>query len=182
MLRVIAGKYKGLKINQPSLEITRPTSDRTREAIFSSIQFNIKGSVVLDLFAGSGANSIEAVSRGAIKAFAVEKNKEAFKIIDANIKKLEIDNIVINKNDVINFLNSNTGIKFDFIFLDPPYNEYNLLNLTLEKLKKGDFLKTTGLILCETDNPKRINLPKDFVIQKEKKYGKAHILAIANNI
>ena len=182
MLRVIAGKYKGQKLNHPPLEVTRPTTDRAREGIFSSIQFNIKGSVVLDLFSGSGANAIESISRGATKAISVEKNKDAFKSIQLNIKKLKINNITLYKNDVIDFLDLNKGIKFDFIFLDPPYQEYELLNLTLKKLKNGNFLKKTGLIFCETDNPLKIDLPNDFVIQKEKKYGKTKILAIANNI
>lgn len=182
MIRVISGKYRGLKLEQPPLEITRPTTDRTREAVFSSIQFDIKDSIILDLFAGSGANAIEAVSRGAMKAFVVEKNKEAANVIRKNIDNLGIKNISSYTSDVLSFLVSNRGMKFDFIFMDPPYIDYELYNETLTKLKKGCFLKTTGLIICETDNPNKINIPDGFVIQKHKKYGKAHILAIANNI
>ena len=88
MLRIIAGKYRSRILEQPPLSITRPTIDRAREALFNIIQNDIENSVVLDCFAGSGAFCFEAVSRGATKAIAIEKNPIAFAIIQKNLEKL----------------------------------------------------------------------------------------------
>ncbi|TNK82019.1 16S rRNA (guanine(966)-N(2))-methyltransferase RsmD [Mycoplasmopsis pullorum] len=178
MLRIISGKYGGRKINQPSEQITRPTTDKVREAVFSSIHFNLEDSIVLDLFSGSGAWSIEAVSRGAMKAIAVEKNRSAFSIIKSNLELLKINNIDLYNEDANRFLDSKKGIEVDFIFMDAPYVEYELINTLLNKIKEYKTLKSNGVIIIETDNPDLISLPKDFIIQKQKKYGKIHILYI----
>ena len=85
MLRVISGKYRHRLLEQPPFEITRPTMDRVREAIMSSLRNNIQGKIVLELYAGSGAMSIETISNGAAKAVVVENSHEAVKIIRKNI-------------------------------------------------------------------------------------------------
>ncbi|UUD35443.1 16S rRNA (guanine(966)-N(2))-methyltransferase RsmD [Mycoplasmopsis caviae] len=181
MLRIISGKYRHLNIKQPKTTNTRPTMDRVREAIFSSIRFNLEGSCILDLFAGSGAYSFEALSNFAAKSVAIDNNSEAINTIKENALMLKIENIEIIKDDVLNFLNTKIGRTFDFIFIDAPYNEYELVNKCLELICNHKFLTRNGLIILETDNHLRINIPDKLTIQKQKKYGRVDILFIANN-
>ena len=182
MLRVISGKYRGRKLVEPFGENTRPTMDRIKEAIFSSIHFGLEGTIVLDLFSGSGSMAIESVSRGAMKAFAIDNDKNAMKAIKENIETLEINNIKELKSDSISFLKSMSGTKFDYIFVDPPYEKTELYNNSLNEIAKGKMLKELGNIIVETNSPRDIVIPNGLTIQKEKKYGKTTILYIANNI
>lgn len=94
--------------------------DKVREAIFSSIRMQIEGKIALDLFAGSGSMAIESVSNYAMKAVAVEKDKEAIKVIYENINSLQINNIDVFNMNALSFLKSKTGRIFDYIFVDPP--------------------------------------------------------------
>lgn len=182
MLRVIAGKYGKRQLIQPALEVARPTMDRVKEAIFSMLQFDLKGSIVLDLFSGSGQLAIEAVSREAIKAIAVEKNREAIKIINQNLQDLKIANIAVVQADVIDYLPRLNGTKFDFIFMDPPYKDIELYNKSLALIQSNNLLKGNGLIVLETSNPNQIVIPEGLTIQKQRKYGSSHIVLLANNI
>lgn len=182
MLRVIAGKYRTRELAQPSLEVTRPTMDRVKEAFFSMIQFDIPGSLVLDLFAGSGALGIEAISRGAMKSISVDSSREATKVIESNIAKLGINNISCVQADVIDYLDRLNGTKFDFIFMDPPYKDIALYNKTLEKINNNGLLKQNGLIILEAASPSEIIIPEGLTIQKQRKYGISNVLLIANNI
>ncbi len=180
MLRIIAGKYGGRKLEQPSLETTRATTDRIREAIFSSIQFNIDGALVLDLFSGSGAFAFESVSRGAMKSIAIEKDPKAAKVIEYNKQTINANNVDIFRMDAISYIKSKSGAKFDFIFVDPPYEEIKLYNETLNNIKTSELMANSGYIILETDSPHKIKLPEGFMIQKNKKYGKVHVLFISN--
>ncbi|CAM9153696.1 16S rRNA (guanine(966)-N(2))-methyltransferase RsmD [Mycoplasma marinum] len=180
MLRIISGKYGGRQIEQPEMEITRATTDRIREAIFSSIQFDVPNSLVLDLFSGSGAFALEAVSRGAMKAIAIEKNSKAINIIKSNKDLLKINNMDIIKTDAISYVKSKSGAKFNLIFMDPPYEEIDLYNQTLEEIKKSNLLATNGYIILETDRAAELIIPDKFMIQKSKKYGKISVLLISN--
>ncbi|MCP4336763.1 MAG: 16S rRNA (guanine(966)-N(2))-methyltransferase RsmD [Mycoplasma sp.] len=179
MLRIISGEYKGRKIEQPDLKITRPTIDRVREAIFSSIQFKLKNSIILDLFAGSAAFSIEAISRGAMKSIAVENNRQALKVIENNKKKLGISNLIIINRDAVQYTKYTSGVKFDFIFMDPPFKEYDLYNKTLQNIFQNNLLNNNGYIIIETNNKDKIEIPKGYMIQKNKKYGKKDVLLIS---
>lgn len=181
MLRVIGGKHGGRKLDQPDLKITRPTTDRAKEAVFSMIQFKVEGSIFLDLFSGSGSIAIEAASRGAMKVIAVEKNPAAISTIKSNLELLNISNVSVIKSDVNNYLSAASGTKFDFIFMDPPYDD-NHYNSALELIKESDILKDTGWLIIETSKPKEIIIPKGFVLVKDKKYGKSSILVLSNNI
>lgn len=182
MLRVIGGKFGGRKLEQPSLNITRPTTDRAKEAVFSMIQFKVEGSIFLDLFSGSGSIAIEAASRNAMKVIAIENNQNAVKVIKENIEKLCINNIHVVRYDVLDYLRSSKGMKFDFIFMDPPYDVDDLYNESLELIKKNDILKANGWIIIETSSPQKIIIPKGFILIKDKKYGKSSILVLSNNI
>lgn len=182
MLRVIGGKHGGRKLDQPNLKITRPTTDRAKEAIFSMIQFKVPNSLFLDLFSGSGSIAIEAASRGAMKVIAVENNQEAVKVIKQNLETLSISNVHVMRSNVMDYLATSRGKKFDFIFLDPPYGDIKLYNDSLSLMKEMDILKDEGWIIIETSDPKNISIPEGFIKLKDKKYGKSSILVLSNNI
>lgn len=173
-MRVITGLAGGRKLVAPvGDEITRPTSDMTKEAMFSIIQFEIENSMVLDLFAGSGQLGIEALSRGARKAVFIDNNKEAHDCIIENLKTTKLfDKSSVSQSDVMTFL-SNTKDKFDFIFMDPPYCKgypEKVLPLASKVLCDG------GAIIVETE--KKEVLPQmagTIPIKKEYHYGKAKL-------
>lgn len=180
MLRVISGIYGGRKLKQPDLNITRPTKDRIKESVFSMIQFKVKNSIFLDLFAGSGSIAIEAVSRGAMKAIAIEKDKNVFKILNENVNDLKINNIETIKTNGIFYLKSARGKIFDFIYLDPPF-ELDLYNESLKLINENNLLSNKGYIILETNDPKLIKIPKNYLILKNKRFGKSNILLISKN-
>ena len=115
-IRVVGGEHRGRKIKQPPKSITRPTMDRVKEAMFNVIQFKIRGSICLDLFAGSGSLSIEAVSRGAMKSVAIDKSNDAINVINENLETIGINNVQVVKRDVVDYVRSAKGLKFDYIF------------------------------------------------------------------
>ena len=178
-MRVISGSARGLKLVTPEGEKTRPTLDRVKEAVFSMLLPYMNGAKVLDLFAGSGALGIEALSRGADKSFFVENSNEAISCIYANIKaaKFEISSVV-KKIDAIEFL-KNCNEKFDIIFLDPPYAG-GLYETVLDLICDNDILTKDGVIVVEQDlgAEKLDNLGKRFEISKEKKYGRVGITVL----
>ncbi|EFF41325.1 16S rRNA (guanine(966)-N(2))-methyltransferase RsmD [Mycoplasmopsis alligatoris] len=176
MLRIISGKYGKRLIEQPDYDITRATSDKIRESIFSALHFEIEGKIILDLFSGSGSWSIEALSRGALKAISIEKNKAAFAVIQKNVSNLKITNVELHNYDALRYLQGAKGKKFDFIFMDPPFKEINLLNDSLKFIIENKNLATYGTIIVETDQPEKILIPKGLQVKKEKKYGKITIL------
>ena len=121
-MRVIAGSYKGRTLKAPSGEATRPTSDRVREALFSILGGRTHGARVLDLFAGSGALGLEALSRGAARVTFVDDRPAAISVVKANLKALDAD-ADVRRGDALRFLNSASagGAQYDLVFLDPPY-------------------------------------------------------------
>lgn len=177
MLRIIAGKYRSRILEQPPLSITRPTIDRAREALFNIIQNNIENSVVLDCFAGSGAFCFEAVSRGAAKAIAIEKNPIAFAIIQKNLEKLNINNMEVKNMDSLNYLEHAKNIQFDFIYLDPPY-KLDILKQCLDLIAKNQLLKKYGKIIIETNIGTTIDTPNELIIIDERIYGKTKFIFI----
>lgn len=125
-MRVIAGEFKGRKLTGLNGKQIRPTSDRIREALFNILAQKIDNAVVLDLFAGTGALGIEALSRGAAKSYFIDKSMESVQIINKNIELLGIkERVEVLKNDAYTILSSRDFFlkqKFDLIFVDPPYN------------------------------------------------------------
>lgn len=134
-MRVISGKSRGKKLISLEGDNTRPTLDRVKEALFNIIQFDIKDAVVLDLFAGTGALGIEALSRGAKEVVFCDKVPDAIKVIKQNVTNTSnLDKAtIINKDckDVLKDL-SKQNKKFDIVFLDPPYKT----NLAIESMQK----------------------------------------------
>lgn len=179
-MRVISGVAKGTILYTLEGNNTRPTLDRVKEAIFNIIQMDIQDSVVLDLFSGSGALGIEALSRGAKKAVLCDNSKSAINIIKLNLEKthLEKDAIVLleDYNKALNFLKDK--YQFDLIFLDPPYKE-EFVKESVEKIIQLDLLKKSGVIIIETDDDERIlkeieNLNVN--ITSLRKYGRAKVI------
>lgn len=167
-MRVISGKYKGKKIDGFDIDGTRPTMDRIKESLFGMIQNNLKDSVCLDLFAGSGSLGIEALSNGAKECYFIDNGKVVTKILEKNIQ--DIDGAIFVKSDYEKFLN-NTTKKFDIIFLDPPY-KLNLISPAIIQILKNDLLNSDGLIICEYETE---DIKCDLELIKEKKYGNKYI-------
>lgn len=172
-MKVITGTARGRKLaTLEGEDITRPTTQSTKEALFSSIQFEIEDSRVLDLFAGCGQLGIEALSRGARFCTFVEYNKSAYKIVEENIKRCKMDDTALCvMSDARTFLQRHNT--FDIAFLDPPYNS-GLIEQCLPPLTNK--MSATGVIICETakdeDVPSAVG---EWSISKQKKYGKTKI-------
>ena len=172
-MKVISGTLKGRKIEGYNIDGTRPTMDRVKESLFGIIQNNIKDSIVLDLFAGSGQLGIEAISNGAKKAYFIDNNIEVIKVLKQNINNLNIkDKSIIIHSDWKKTLNdfSNQNIKFDLIFVDPPY-DYDVYEKILDKVLTLNLLNKDGLIILEHHNLKFKNTYNNLTLYKEKRYG-----------
>ena len=171
-MRVITGKARGVQLKTPDGMLTRPTTDRVKEALFSIINFDIPGAKVLDLFGGTGQLGIEALSRGAKSAVFVDAREDACKLIKENLKrtKMEQDSRVI-RSDYADYL-SRCREQFDIIFLDPPYAEVYLEN-ALKRITEIDILQSNGIIV--TERPLGKELPWEFenyTRSRDYKYGK----------
>jgi len=172
-VRIVSGKYRGKKLRNFDLSSTRPTLDNVREAIFDSIQFDVSGAVVLDLFAGTGAMGIEAISRGASKVYFVDNNLASVKLVKDNLIGID-GNYEVYTKDAIEFLN-NTKLQFDIIFLDPPY-QTNLYKDCIDIIQEKNLLNKGGILIIEDDcNDKQVLDLKNFFV-KEKRYGRVKVL------
>ena len=175
-MRIISGKYKGKKLNGFNIEGTRPTMDRVKESLFGMIQTYIPDSIVLDLFAGSGALGLEAVSNGAKKCYLIDNNIEAIKTIKENSQNFE-ETLNIIHIDYKKFLKT-TDKKFDIIFLDPPYKEKQL-DTSLRIIEERGLLNENGIVICEYE----IGEPHtNLELIKEKSYGPKKIKIYKNNL
>jgi len=172
-MRIIGGKYRGRKIQFPLDRSVRPTKDRIRESVFNMIAEWLPGSRVLDLFAGSGAYGLEAVSRGATTAVFVDDNVRSIKLIQENARTLGIvEGIIALKEDVFSGIETleKRKEKFNIVFSDPPYNKY-LAKKTLITIDRCDILIRPGLLVLE--HHKEECLPEDGLglsILKKKTY------------
>lgn len=150
-MRIISGISRGTKLYTLDGENTRPTLDRVKEPLFSIIQNYIRGSNVLDLFAGSGALGLEALSRGAKKAVLCDKSYEAVNIIKKNIEKTHLEEkaevLCMDYKKCISTIND----KFDIIFIDPPY-KLDIAIKSVEMILERDLLSEDGLLIIETDD------------------------------
>jgi len=122
VIRIIAGEFKGRRLKTPASDRVRPTADRVREAWFSIVQRSIRGARVLDLYAGSGALGLEALSRGAVTADFVEVHRPALAALRANIETLGVtDRTTVHRQDALKFAGQLQPGQFDVAFADPPY-------------------------------------------------------------
>lgn len=172
-MRIISGKYGSRKLKTLTGNNTRPTEDRVREAVFSRLGPYFNGGIILDLFAGSGAISFEALSRGFDFAYLVDVSKEAVSVIYSNIADLKVEKQtkVLNTGyrSALNKL-KNQDLRFDLIYLDPPYNK-DIEKEALELIAKYDLLKDDGTIVVETDKRTEFECPGPFMAEKSATYG-----------
>ena len=173
-MRVISGIRKGLKLKAPDGMNTRPTTDRVKESVFNIIQTHIPSDNVLDLFSGSGALGIEALSRRCGKCTFVEYNKQAFELVRHNVEISKLsDNAHLVFSDAISYLAS-ASEPFDIIFLDPPYNK-GLIAPVLDKISERNLLSVDGIIVIETEKDGEAVLHPDFRCVRNAVYGKTVI-------
>ena len=170
-MRIISGKYKGREIKGYNIEGTRPTMDRVKESLFASIQNYVKGSICLDLFAGSGGLGIEALSEGAQSCYFVDNNKIVIDALKKNLTSLKVEeDYFLIKKDYVEALKT-FDMKFDIIFLDPPYH-LNMMNNAIDLIIKNNLLNDGGIIVCEYEEG-IVNC--DLQILKEKRYGSKNV-------
>ena len=182
-MRIISGTARGTKLyTLNGDEVTRPTLDRIKEPLFNILQFKFDGAICLDLFAGSGALGLEAISRGASKSYFCEINKYAANVIEKNIEKTKTsDKAILIKKDFEQALEELKKEKFDIVFLDPPYKT-DLIYKSLKKILELKLLKEDATIVAETDEPEKVqkeleNL--DVKITDTRKYGRVTLIFIA---
>ena len=176
-MRVISGKLKGRVIKGYDIEGTRPTMDRVKESVFASIQDYIDGSVVLDLFAGSGNLGIEAISNGALRCYFVDHNRECIRVIKEIVMEFGIGNsCVLIENDYKRALEQfrKQGIQFDIIFVDPPYRDRILVEL-LEDVREMELLSSEGIIVLEYQVEGSLEDVIGYQLLKKKKYGDKYV-------
>jgi 16S rRNA (guanine966-N2)-methyltransferase len=180
-MRIIAGKMKGTKLFTLDGLNTRPTLDRVKEPLFSIINFNLENATVLDLFAGSGALGLEAISRGANKAYLCDNSYDAIRIINQNVEKTHSkEKVIVTSKKFDSFLEecSLKKIKFDIIFLDPPYKT-DYAETATEIIVKNNLLSDDGIIVIETDEKNRIMQKLQNIeinMYDERKYGRVTLL------
>lgn len=167
MMRVDAGLYKGRRLLENKYDHIRPTTDKVKQALFVKLQFFVPEKRVLDLFCGTGAMGIEAISRGAEKVVFVDKDQRSVEMTKANLKNIGITNKV-TKCDALMFLEK-CEEKFDLIILDPPYKS-GLYEKVLAKIFENKLLADGGIIVCEHAQEDIFDY-SPFVVFDEKKYG-----------
>jgi len=168
-MRIIAGKYKRTPLYTLEGELTRPTRDMVKEALFSSVEIN-DSTTILDLFSGSGAIGLEALSRGAKDAVFNDMNKDAVKVINANLDKVKEKRTVLCL-DYKDCLKKLCGHTFSFIYIDPPYKLIEYENM-LKLIEEYDMLTSDGIIVIEVR--KDVDLNEEIGVFKQykiKKYG-----------
>lgn len=172
-MRVIAGTRRSMPLKTIPGVGTRPTQDRTKETLFNVLQNDVPGSIFLDLFSGSGAIGIEALSRGAKKAYLVENNREAAGCIKANLEFTRFtEDAVLMETDAMTALKRLEGkIKFDIIFMDPPYN-HDYEKEVLEYLAASGLITDDTIIVIEASNETKLDYINGlgYSMNKVKKY------------
>lgn len=169
-MRIISGKHRSRVIKMVDIETTRETTDKVRGAIFNLISFYPISGVCLDLFSGSGAMGLEALSRGCSKAYFNDLGKKAYMVTKENCKALGYNGEVIITNLDYKKALQTYKEQFDLVFLDPPY-KLDCCNEIIEYIEKNKLLKSDGFIICEVDSKTVINETDDFEIYKQKNYG-----------
>lgn len=180
MMRIITGKAKGIRLDTLPGENTRPTSEKAKEAIFSTLQFDIPGRRVLDLFGGSGQMGLEAMSRGADSAMFIDSSPEAMNIIKKNAKKtnfFDMSRFLIS--DYRSYIRKAAGKDlYDLIFIDPPYADRSVGDAT-ERILASEIAAEDCIFVLESENEnvfeKNEHLWDRFNIIKQQHYGRAFI-------
>lgn len=173
-MRIISGSRRGRKLIDFDGMAIRPTTDRVKESVFNLIQEFIANSNVLDLFGGSGALSLEALSRGAEHALIIDNDKKSLNVIEKNVALTGFeDQVEILFADATRFL-SETNKKFDIIFLDPPYNKGFVLPV-LKAISEKELLSDSGIAVLESDFRDDHGEISGLDILKQRKYGRTYV-------
>jgi len=186
-VRVVGGKFKGRRLASFKGDGIRPTTDKVREAIFNVLSVPFTYRKVLDLFAGTGALGIEALSRGAEEATFVDKSQESCKVIKDNLNtcKIEEGTRVLKKDSLEAVRSLKDGEGFDLVFMDAPYGDLEVTKKVLNALGLSKALSSDSLIVCEVSS-KEV-LAEDFFKEnrlgliKEKKYGDSAVYFLEKN-
>jgi len=177
-VRVIAGTAKGLSLISPEGYDTRPTADRAREGLFNILSPLLPNASFLDIFSGSGAIGVEALSRGAARAVFVDSSGKAASVIESNIKKTgfeRLSEVLCMKSDDAIVRLGNISVKFDIIFMDPPYGS-NLADKALSLIADNNLLKPQGVAVVEME---RRDMPPScfgLCVVRQKSYGIAKFI------
>ena len=182
-MRIIGGNLRGKKILNPTDKSTRPLKDMVRESVFNIIEHSeneyveLNNAKVLDLFSGTGSFGIECLSRGAEKVVFFENYTNSIIILKKNLDLLNLNKYSkIIEKDAYNISQSKHNLlKFDLIFLDPPFKD-NKLNQLIEKIKKMKITSKNTLIIIHRNKKISENISKDLIISKEKSYGLSKII------
>jgi len=175
--QIIGGKHRGRRFKFADAEGLRPTPNKVRETLFNWLQFEMANATFLDLFAGSGALSFEAISRGAKTVVSIEKDALSFKFLQENKRLLEMDNLTIFNRDAFDFLSEKKDA-FDYILLDPPFDK-GFLSKALSLIMENAFLAKGGKIYIESEFKITEDfLESGFIINKQKKSGMVHYCLI----
>ena len=185
-MKVITGTAKGMNLETLEGDKTRPTSQRVKEAIFSMLQFDIEGTNVLDLFAGSGQMGIEALSRGAKKATFFDIARDATDIVISNAKKTKLfGKCVVSTCDykqAIRGLANKTA--FDIVFIDPPYQDGIIVDV-LNDIYRANILNENAFVICESGKADifegNSELENKFIIQKQSRYSISYVTVLRPN-
>ncbi|MFL6567770.1 MAG: 16S rRNA (guanine(966)-N(2))-methyltransferase RsmD [Chthoniobacterales bacterium] len=178
-MRVIAGTAGGLRLTVPETDV-RPTMDRVKAAIFSSLGERVIGARVLDLFAGTGALGIEALSRGAASALFVDENRAAVQTIEKNFIRTKLRGRVVQQEVFAFFERARPNEKFDIIFADPPYEKTKsggeFTRLLLENQNLSGLLEANGVFVLEKRPEEQLFASALWSVQRAKRYGATEVL------
>lgn len=172
-MRVISGSKRGLKLQTPIGYGTRPTEDRVKENIFNILGQMFYDAKVMDLFSGTGQIGIEFLSRGAKSVIFVEKDKKVLKVLKENLNKASFKAEILEK-DALLALNG-VGNKFDYIYMDPPYDDSELYYEVAESIYKLDLLEEDGILVVEERTEAQHDFSEYFELIRNKKYGSTTI-------
>jgi 16S rRNA (guanine966-N2)-methyltransferase len=171
-VRIISGRFGGRKIDAPDNSRTHPMSERIRNALFNSIASDIPGAHVLDVFAGTGAIGLEALSRGASDVTFVERDRIALKVLASNIALLSVQNqATIIRTSLSNWLDTSTPPEYDLIFADPPYHDSQFSTVS----RLFGLLKPGGLMVLSHPGRGEIPTKTGVVVVDNRSYGNAFL-------
>ena len=181
-MRIITGSLRGRKVPSPDHEGVRPTSDRIKESLFNIIWDNVEGGLFLDLFSGTGNIGFEAISRGAEKVYMVDNNRLSYNSIKNTAKQFGVNPYIILSDYNIALKNfANQGLKFDCIFIDPPY-ESKLAEFAIKQIEDMKLLKEDGVLVWESSMPlkKLDNFKTTLEMYDLRKYGEIQLAFFRN--
>ena len=173
-MRVIGGNAKGRRLKVPKGQAVRPTSGRVKEALFNILPRDLSGIKVLDLFAGTGNVTIEAISRGAAEAILIDSSEKSAKVIRENLRRVRFTDQtrvwVIPVSRALRLL-ARRGESFDMIFLDPPY-QHNWVEACLKIISRGNLLRGSGTLIVEHSAREQVDAEYgSLVLQDRRNYG-----------